>query len=185
MHIATVKLESVSPYSQSKHYKTPKKDKESAADYEARTWRDRLHTDKDGFVVIPPMAFKNCLSEAAKYLKRQIPGAGKSTYTKHFESGVLVVDGLKLDTHKDDVEGEWLFLPASGVRGDGKRVEKCMPVIPYWEGEVTFHVLDDTITKDVFTEHLQEAGKFVGVGRFRPRNNGFYGRFTVKSVKWE
>lgn len=184
MKTAIAHITSVSPYSQSRHYTTEKLPKELAKDYEARTWRDRLHTTEEGKVFIPPMSFKNCLSEAAKFLSIQIPGKGKSTYTKHFEAGVLVTDGLELDTHKDDVKGEWLFVPSDGVRGSGKRVEKCFPVIHQWSGKVTFHVLDETITEEVFHNVLSQAGAFIGMGRFRPRNNGFYGRFKVERLEW-
>ena len=185
MHIAKVTLESNSPYSQSRAYTTPKEPKESPADYEDRTWRDRLHADENGVVFIPQMAFKNCLSEVAKFLGRQIPGKGKSTYTKHFEAGILVLDSLMLGVKKEDVERETLYVPSDGVRGSGKRVYKHFPLIRHWSGDVTFYVIDDTITEDVFTEHIREAGQVIGLGRFRPRNNGFYGRFTVKAVKWQ
>lgn len=184
MKTAIARLESITPYSQSKHYETPKLPRETSADYENRTWADRLHTDENDEVFIPPMAFKNCVSEVAKFLGKQIPGKGKSTYTKHFEAGVLVMDPLKLGVKKADVQRETYFVPADGRRGSGKRVTKHFPVIPHWTGDVTFYVLDDTITESVFREHLEEAGKFIGIGRFRPRNNGFYGRFTVKSIKW-
>jgi hypothetical protein len=50
---------------------------------------------------------------------------------------------------------------------------------------VTFHILDDVISPDVFEQHLKDAGNFIGIGRFRPRNNGYYGRFSVKSIKWQ
>jgi hypothetical protein len=133
---------------------------------------------------MPPMAFKNCLAEAAKFLSIQIPGKGKATFTKHFEAGVMVMDALTLNIKKDDVDGEWFHVPSDGKRGGSKRVLKCFPVIPRWSGNVTWHILDDTITQDVFVKHLEEAGKFIGLGRFRPRNNGFYGRFGVKAVKW-
>lgn len=184
MKTAIAHLKSASPYGQSKHITAPKKDKESARDYEARTWRERLHVNKDGFVYIPPMAYKNCISEAAKYLSIQVPGKGKATFTKHFESGVLVIDPLVLPIKKEQVEGVWLFLPSDGKRGGGKRVDKCMPSIPEWEGKVTFLILDETITQDIFTEVLTEAGKFIGIGYFRPRNNGYWGRFSVEDVKW-
>lgn len=190
MRVATATLESISPYSQSKHYDLPRLGRttgtstESHKDYEARTWRERCHVDKDGHLLIPPMAFKNCLAEIAKYLSVQIPGKGKSTYTKHFEAGVMVLDGLSLDIRKEAVPGEWLFVPADGKRGSGKRVEKCFPVVHEWRGKVQFHILDDVITPDVFEQHLKEAGNFIGIGRFRPRNNGYYGRFAVKSIHW-
>jgi hypothetical protein len=63
-------------------------------------------------------------------------------------------------------------------------VSKCFPVIPAWEGEATFYIFDETVTQDAFLEHLSEAGRFIGLGRFRPRNNGFYGRFEVVKVDW-
>jgi hypothetical protein len=186
MKTATVHLKSISAYSQSKHYETPKLEGENSRDYEERTWRDRLHSDENGEVYIPPMAFKNALSEAAKYIGMQIPGKGKSTYTKHIEAGVLVMETLPLGVKKEDVLGEWFFVPSDGIRGSGKRVSKCFPVIHKWEGVVTFHILDETVTEEVFTKHLTEAGKFIGIGRFRPRNNGFYGRFeVVGKVDWK
>lgn len=184
MRICKTILESISPYSQSKHYETPKLNKENHADYEERTWRDRLHTSEDGTVFIPPMAFKNALSEIAKFLSIQIPGKGKSTYTKHFEAGVLVMEPSPLGISKEDVHGEWLFVPSDGKRGSGSRVRKCFPLIKSWKTEVTFYVLDETITPEVFERHLKEAGAFIGIGRFRPRNNGFYGRFKVVSTEW-
>lgn len=184
MRVATVQIEGLAPYSQSRFADVPKLPKESANDHETRTWRERLHANADGFVVIPPMAFKNCLSEVAKYLSVQIPGKGKATYTKHFEAGVIVTEGLTLGVRKADVDGEWLFVPADGKRGSGKRVKKCFPIIREWGGTVVFYIVDETITPDAFEQHLREAGNFIGVGRFRPRNNGYYGRFKVTRVTW-
>lgn len=184
MRIARCTLSSLSPYSQSRHHGIPRDPKETADDHEKRTWRNRLHYDKSGQVFIPPMAFKNGIAETAKFMGRQIPGRGKSTYTKHFEAGILVLEGMALGIDKDAVEGEWLFLPSDGVRGSGKRVMKCYPKIEEWSGTIQFHVLDDNITNGVFAEHLAEFGSFIGIGRFRPRQNGFYGRFRVDRIEW-
>jgi hypothetical protein len=183
MKVYRATLESASPYSQSKHYEVDKLNKESAGDYEKRTWRERLHVNNDGYVFIPPMAFKNCLSDCAKYLSVQIPGKGKATYTKHFEAGVLVVDPLVLPIKKDKVDFEDVFVPSNGQRGGTTRVNKRFPIIHEWSGAVDFHVFDETITKEVFTDHITQAGQFIGIGRWRPRNNGLYGRFKVVSVK--
>ena len=184
MKIATCQLQSISPYSQSRYHETPKLNKEQPDDYRKRTWRNHLHYDEAGMVYIPPMTLKNCLSEAAKFLGVQIPGKGKSTYTKHIEAGVLVIDPAPLGIHKDAVESENLFLPSDGVRGSGKRVIKTYPVIREWKTKCTFYVQDDVITEDVFRYHLEQAGTFIGIGRFRPRNNGFYGRFTLVDMEW-
>jgi hypothetical protein len=123
-------LKSTSPISFGRYYAqdVPKKDKESAADYEERTWHNRLHVAEDGRVFIPPFAFKNCLDSAAKYLGMQIPGKRKNTFTKHFVSGVLVMDPLVLPLKGTAVGGEWRYVPADGMPGGSKRVMKCFPV---------------------------------------------------------
>lgn len=185
MRVAIASIEGVTTYSQNRCHETPKLDKEIHKDYEERTWLERAHVNKDGYMFIPPMSFKNCLSEAAKFLTIQIPGKGKSTYTKHFEAGIMVVDPLVLKTKKEDILPEWVFVPADGVRGGNKRVWKCFPVVHEWGGDVIFHILDDTITEKVFEYHLEEAGKIIGIGRFRPRRNGYYGRFKVNEIVWE
>ena len=185
MKLAIATLESISPYSQSRFHDTPKLDKEMADDFERRTWRERCHADESGKLFIPPMAFKNCLQEAAKFLSMKIKGQRNATWTKHFEAGVLVMDALGLPINKDDVEGEWLFMNADGRVGSGTRVKRCYPLIRKWSGEVTFHIIDNLITEDVFKEHLEQAGSLIGIGRFRPRNRGYYGRFGVSKVIWK
>lgn len=90
MKIATVRLRSVSPYSQSRFHDTPKLDKERPDDHEMRTWQNRLHVGSDGNVFIPPMSLKKSIETASRFLGMQIKGRGKSTYTKHFKAGVLV-----------------------------------------------------------------------------------------------
>ncbi len=194
MKIATVHLEGISPYGQSRFHNTPKLGRgdaktgtktESPADYEERTWFERAHINEDGFMFIPQMAFKNCLSEAAKYLSIQIPGKGKTTYTKHFEAGVLVLKAMVLDVKKKDIGKQTLFVPSDGRRGSGKRVIRHFPVIQNWSGSVVYHILDDVITEEVFAQHMDDAGSFIGLGLFRPRNNGWFGRFKVNKIEWE
>lgn len=197
MKIATAKLIGMSPYSQGKFFESASINdgKELSHDKELRTWRRRLHSTKEspdgdegyleGNVFIPPMSLKNSVAEAAKYLSLQIPGKGKATYTKNFEAGVLVLDPIELGIKVKDVAGEMLFLPADGVRGSGKRVKKMMPVIHKWEGVATFHILDEQIGRDVFGQVLRAAGSLIGIGRFRPRRNGFYGRFDFKDLTWQ
>lgn len=179
---ATLKSLPSSPYSQGRHYEVEKLAKEGHADYEKRTWRNRMHVDANGEVFVPCMSFKNCLSEAAKFISMSVPGKGKSTFTKHFEAGVMVLTHMPLGIKASEVQGESLFVPSSGIRGDGKRVTKIFPIIHEWSGSIIVNVVDETITQDVLTKHLIEAGNIIGLGRFRPRNNGYYGRFTVISV---
>lgn len=96
----------------------------------------------------------------------------------------MVISPMVLAAKKEDALPEWLFVPSDGVRGSGKRVMRCFPYLRQWGGNVEVTVLDEVITKEVFEKVMTEAGNFIGIGRFRPRNNGFYGRFAPKSFRW-
>lgn len=186
MKIATCTLESTAPYSPSRNYahEVERLPKETPDAYEQRTWREKCHTMADGKVYIPPMAFKMGMDKAIKDLGRQIPGKGKTTYTKFFVSGVLVMEPLILPYSKDDAKLDRIYANADGIRGSGKRVWRNFPRFDQWSGDLQVHVLADEITEDVFEEAIKQAGAFVGVGRFRPANGGYYGRYKVNKIKW-
>lgn len=186
MKTAICHLVSSSPYSQSRFYsnEVPKLPKERPDEYEDRTWRHRLHWNKEGFVEIPGTSFSNCIKGSAKRLQLQIPGKGKTQYTKYFEAGIMCPQNLTLNIKADDVPRESLHVPSDGKRGGSKRVIRHFPRIDSWEGNVAFYVFDDVIGSDVFKQVLVSAGLLVGIGRFRPENCGFYGRFLVKTIKW-
>lgn len=184
MKIAIATLKSISPYSQSRKHNAPKLDKESHEAYDKRTWREKCTYDDKGIIHIPQMAFKFCLDRAAAMLGLKVKEKGQSTWKKHFVSGVLVLESMSTGIHKDKVASQTLSVHANGQRGSGKRVDRTFPLIPEWSGKVTFHILDDTITEEIFEQHLREAGNLVGVGRFRPENGGYYGRFAVVKIEW-
>jgi len=181
------KITGKSAYSPGKYYskeEVPMKEGELHAEYEMRTFMNRLHVDKKtGEVFIPPMAFKNALASAAKYLSKSIKGQGKKTYTAKIESGVLCFEPFMLGVTQDGFSPNELFLPSDGKRGGGKRVTKVFPVILNWGGTLHISVVDPIVSKDVLREHLEAAGNYIGVGTFRPQNNGYYGRFVVDSIK--
>lgn len=182
---AIASLRSIAPYSQSRHHSEPAMEGENPVEYEIRTWARRLHVNDAGNVFIPPGAFTNSLLEAAQFLSIQVPGRGKATYTKHFQAGVRVIEPLVLSLKPTDVRAEELFLNADGKRGGGRRVVRYYPRIDSWDGTVTYWVTDPTICRDVFERVLDASGTLIGIGRFRPRNLGFYGRFEVKSLTWK
>lgn len=189
----SVVLKSISPYSQSRYVDKddfPKEGKESPDAYEKRTWQARVHLDANGVPYMPPMALKKSLDAASSYLGK-IPGQKNATYTKRFKSGLLVTDNIKLSRGGkpvksiDDFEGEWLFLDSNGGKGGqgGTRVKRRMPRLVDWTAEATIYVMDEIIDEDVLRRALDDAGKFVGVGRFRPQVGGFYGRFIVEEME--
>ena len=79
---------------------------------------------------------------------------------------------------------------ADGRRGSGKRVWKYYPTMDAWGGEVEVIVLDETVLQTsrttgatILEDVCRGAGQFIGLGRFRTRNNGFYGRFDIIEFK--
>ena len=185
MKIATLHLKSLSPYNQSRQHFVPRADdgKETHEDHEARTWMERGHYNQDGEAYVPPMAIKGCIASAAKMLSISIPGQGKSKYTKHFLSGVMCADEMLLGVKKKDVQPQWVSCSGTGTKGQ-MGVLRAFVHFPSWEGNVAVHVLDDTITKEVFTRVVKEAGSFVGIGQFRPQTGGYFGRFEVLGIAW-
>ena len=97
----------------------------------------------------------------------------------------MVLEGITLPVKKDDIDGKWVLVPSNGISGTGSKVLKCFPNVPHWKGEATYHILDDTITESVFRRHLEKAGMFIGIGTWRPRNKGLWGRYKVNSIDWQ
>jgi len=184
MKTAICYLKSTSPYVQGKYHTTEKNNKEGYDEYEDRTWRERSHYDEKGELFIPCHQFSQCIKSSAKYLSIQILGKGKSTYTKHFASGIIVDSDVPLGVKKNDVEKLTLHVPSDGRPGGSNRVIKNFPMVKEWEGQITVTILDDIIRKDVFEQVLRSAGVFIGVGTFRPANRGVNGRFEVERIEW-
>ena len=194
----TFTLRGASPLSWSKVIDVQKETGEASDAFEQRIWRLRFHTDEKGNIVIPGNAIKGALEKVAAYLGETVPGKGKATYTKHYCAGLLVPDAIPIGVHIsgakaegvyppchiDSVKSERVYVPSDGKPGGAKRVWKTFPFVPAgWEGTGVIYVLDPLLESctDTIRRHLEHAGKFIGLGRFRPINRGFYGRFTVES----
>ena len=108
----------------------------------------------------------------------------KTLYSKYFEAGIQIPEGITLPIRPEDVVGERLFVPSDGRAGGGKRVYKRFPRIDSWEGSLNIYVFDDLIPEHVFLKVLESSGFLVGIGRFRPQSRGYYGRYTVEQFSW-
>jgi hypothetical protein len=189
--VATVALRGISPISFGRHHETPPLSEDESKDaQERRTFRNKAHFSNSGEMYLPPMMLKKSLQEAASYLSLSIPGKGQSKYTKHFLAGVLVLElapltwegkPLKIANAREEV----FFVSSTGKAGSGSRVKRHFPTVDQWEVVVQYHILDGTITPAVFERVLGAAGRFIGIGRFRPVNGGYYGRFQILDVKYE
>lgn len=191
MKVFNATLTGITPYSQNKVITSPKTQGETHDAHEKRTWRERMHADHKGNLYIPGCAVKNMMADVAKYLSESVPGKGSSKYSKHFEAGLLVVENFAVLDAKGrpipvaSVEGEEVHVPSDGKRGSGSRVWKTFGAIkPGWTAQVSMLLVDPVLIDhpDVVERYLRGAGQFIGLGRWRARNGGQYGRFTVADV---
>lgn len=180
----TTYLRSTSVYSQGKAIQTTRNPNEAHDEHDERCWRERIHTTHDGRVFLPPLAFKNAVVSVSRLLNDKIPGKRNQTYSKQFECGVIVPEGITLDLKVADVESERLFVPSDGKKGGGTRVFRRFPLIREWEGMLTWHVTAPAITKDVFYRYVEASGLLIGVGRFRVERGGYYGQFSLEEMDW-
>ena len=185
MLVATFTLVGISPYSQSRPIQSTRDANETHDEFDKRCWQEHCHVDDDGQVFIPPAAIKQCISDTAQYLSIKIPGKRNATYSKHFKSGIIVdPEPMKVGMHIDDVEVERLYLNADGKRGSGTRVWRHMPKINNWSIQVKVFIPDIEIGEKIFEKILVAAGQFTGLGRYRPQNGGWYGRFIIKDLEF-
>ncbi len=184
MRNVKVSMSSITPYSQSRQHETPKLNGETNDAHELRTWREKCNYNKEGFLIIPAMALKQCMDSAAKKSGLQIPGKGKSTYSKYFVADVICDADVILPIKKDQVESIRISANVDGVRGSGKRVWRTFPVVPTWTGTANFTILDDTVTKDIFETVFKIGAASIGIGRFRPEKGGLNGRFRPTKFEW-
>lgn len=184
MKTAICKLKSYSPLTFSKVVTELRKPKESHEAYEERTWKQRAHVNREGYVIIPGIMIQNAIKAAAKYLSKQIPGKGKATFTKNFEAGIYIEYDYPLPIKIEDVKASEVFVPSDGVRGSGKRVWKKFPTIEEWEITIKVIIFDDIIDSETFVEAIDTAGFLIGIGSWRPRNSGRNGMFSVELLEW-
>lgn len=189
-YTAYIDLVGIAPYSQSRPLAEKSRKDEKADDFAERIWPQFMHTQDDGQVVIPAMAVKNCLADLAQYRSERIAGKGQQTYSKNFLAAVMCLFDLPITAPdgrplmRDDVKGERLFLNADGKRGGGKRVWRTYPRIPEgWRATAKIYVVDGLVTPTKLEEYARDAGLIIGIGRFRPRNGGTYGRFKVENFR--
>lgn len=185
---ARVTISSITPMSQSRQHDEPKMEGENHDAYDKRTWRSKLNVaQRDGknTIVIPAHGLHQAIAAAAKYSKRQIPGQGKATWTAKFTAGITLLEDPAINIDPETVDGVTISANADGVRGSGKRVPRKFPLIPAWSATFDVLVLDPIITEEIFTEMLEMAGMFIGIGRFRPEKGGTNGRFKIDAVDWQ
>lgn len=159
-----------------------------------------------GVAVVPSDNLMTMLREGGKKCPT---GKGKETFGRLTQSGIVVdqtewpivdaatgkpysVEGLDAMATVNDYEQHeaWaaergFSLFAKGARVNQTKHVRVRPRFDRWAVTGTMTVLEEQITRDVLLNILQFAGRYAGLGDWRPsapKNGGPFGRFTA-SVK--
>lgn len=157
---------------------------ESHAEFDERTWQQKCRVADDGFLYLPPIALKACLTSTASYAGMRVEGKGVRTYTASFVRGLQCSEPIRLDTTLADVELlHELVISEPGNRRKGTRVNRTFPYVAEWTASASAQVLDAIITPEILRHHLNLAGIMTGLGTWRPENGREYGRFQVSGFE--
>jgi len=143
----------------------------------SQQWKAALYYD-DGIGIYQPSSHvEGALIKAAT--SYQIPGKGKKTYKDLFKAAVivnpeLIEHGIKGDLDELVKEGK-ILLDKRPVVVQRARVERIRPRFDDWALDFEIQVNDDQIAKEIVQQILEFAGRYVGIGDFRPK----FGRFSV------
>lgn len=181
METINVKIQGLSPLLQHRYVFKDELDsgaqkKSGGKDY-SDEWKKALYFDEKIGIYQPATHIEGALIKAA--VNFQITGKGKKTYKDLFKSAVFVTPdyvphGLKGTPDKLAEEGK-LTIDKRLVRINNSGVERRRPMLKSWSLEFVIEVHDDQISHDVVKQILEHAGRYVGIGDYRPK----FGRFTI------
>lgn len=133
-----------------------------------------LYTDKDGNICQPAIHLEKAMCDGAKKIKMK--GNGKATYSKIFGSMVFVTPLLVIHQLQEyEVFKNMVVVPAT--KG---RIMRYRPMLTNWRLKFVINS-EPEIPADVLEQSLTFAGKYCGLGDFRPQKGGKYGKFNVTS----
>ncbi len=170
--------------------------------YPAWRWIGSLYNDGEN-IIIPMDNLMRCLMEAGK----QVPtGKGTATFKSQTQSGIMpnsigwpiliegrpvsikpiikMIGNKNFDDHKELAikSGFDLFLKRAKI-GASKHV-RVRPRFSRWSAEGDLTVSDDAITTAVLQNILEHAGKYKGLGDWRPggKTPGSWGMFNATAT---
>lgn len=131
----------------------------------------------NGRCYIPSEHLRGSFINAGSYVKAKVGGRTKSM--KQIVAAMFMIepDYIEIPDY-DSIDKR------SGVNRNIKaRVITIRPKWTEWEAAFKLKIMNDTITDQTIRQIIEYAGDYVGIGSFRPTNNGMFGRFYVDLFK--
>lgn len=133
------------------------------------------YSDNEGFY-IPSDHIKGSMIGGGALVKSKVGNSKKSM--KNIVAGMFFIQEERLRLPK-----EYVIDKRSAVNRNIKaRVITIRPKWEKWSVKFTLLVDNDTITENTIKEIIENAGNYIGIGSFRPTNNGSFGRFKLNKL---
>lgn len=129
----------------------------------------KTYRTEEGKLHLPNTHFKASMVKAATDFKM----VGRKSYKDYVKAGMFIPEQ---EIVLDQQEYEIFACPVVIQRA---RVMSWRPIFKKWSCSFTIDIIDDFINSTTLKEILETAGKYKGVGDFRPE----YGRFKVTKFK--
>lgn len=142
-------------------------------------FKKKQYRTEKGLLYQPYTHLEGCLIESAKKFK--VKGNGKATYSKIFGYCVSV-EPFEI-VHKLQPKGKVDHFITTAVRKDGGRIVTDRPMFRDWELEFAIEYDEEEVPIEVVKEVLDNGGRRVGIGDWRPAKKGKFGKFMVTKFK--
>lgn len=131
----------------------------------------------DGKLFIPSEQLRIAFINGGTYLKSKVGVRTKSM--KSIIAAVLMITPEEIILPEYDVIDK-----RSAVNKNVKaRVMVVRPKWTTWKAEFDMVLDNNTLTEQLLTELITTTGNYVGIGSYRPTNNGYFGRFKLVTLK--
>lgn len=129
-----------------------------------------------GKCYIPAEQLRIAFINGGTYLKSKVGTRTKSM--KGIIAAVLMISPEEITIPDYDVIDK-----RSAVNRNIKaRVMVIRPKWLTWQAEFDMILDNGTLTKEMITELINVTGNYVGIGSYRPTNNGYFGRFKLIDI---
>lgn len=134
------------------------------------------HRNVDGKCFIPADQLRGAFINAGSAVKSKVGSSRKSMKQVVAAMFMVTPDQIVLPDYN-------AIDKRSGVNRNIKaRIITIRPKWTTWEAEFTLEIGDNSITIETIKSIIQYAGNYVGIGSFRPTNNGLFGRFELIDI---
>jgi len=137
----------------------------------------RCYRNPDGKCYIPADQLRCSFINAGAYIKSKVGGRGKSM--KQLVAAMFTITPEQIIIPDYDV----IDKRSTVNRNVKARIITIRPKWTEWEPEFTLLVAEKSITTDMVRNVIEYAGNYVGIGSYRPTNNGMFGRFELKHIE--